>query len=124
MLSEGLTKIISTAASYAARIGSPSTDLVHILLAMVDESEIQRELRELGISYVDLREALLDHLDGRARLPAVEGQSGSGPAATAGRCVATPPRQRRRVARSALAVLQGPRGGGEARSHRSCHWTR
>lgn len=65
MLSKKLTRIIASAASHAARIGSPSTDLVHVLIAMCSDTEARQEMAARGVDDARLRAMLHIHLDER-----------------------------------------------------------
>ena len=69
MISTALSRVISSAASFASRIGSPSTDMVHVLLALLDEAEVKSDLRNRGVSHSQLRDGLLKILDGREPNP-------------------------------------------------------
>jgi len=63
MLSKKLTRLIASAASNAARIGSPSTDLVHVLFSMCDDDDACAELVSMGVEPDALRRVLTDHLE-------------------------------------------------------------
>lgn len=73
MLSKKLTRLIANAASNAATIGSPSTDLVHVLLAMCDDPEACADLRERGADPEKLRRLLAVHLSERIPSPPPSG---------------------------------------------------
>lgn len=73
MISPKLVRVISSAANYSISIGCPLTDLVHILLSMLDEADVQLKLRALGANHADLRELLLQNLDKRSPVPPSEG---------------------------------------------------
>ncbi|MCS4089770.1 AAA family ATPase [Rhizobium sp. BK176] len=56
MLSSELEKYIAAASDYAKSYLGPATSLVHVLLAVLDDTELQRVLSTCGVNYLDLRQ--------------------------------------------------------------------
>jgi ATP-dependent Clp protease ATP-binding subunit ClpA len=60
MLSSELEKHIAAASDYARTYLGPATSLVHVLLAVLDDPELQTVLSGCGVNYLDLRQEAVE----------------------------------------------------------------
>lgn len=60
MISSELEQYIAAASAYARSFRGPATSLVHILLAVLDDAELQSVLSVCEISYLDLRQEAVE----------------------------------------------------------------
>jgi len=82
MISKALDNLIAEAERYSRETESSSTDLVHILLSLLDDTDVQTRLMEAGIDYADAREQLVDHLERRDKKNASDEEDKLSPLAT------------------------------------------
>ena len=59
MISERLQNHFRAATAYAVRTSWPETNLVHILLSIVEDRDFQNVLHACGVNYLDVRERAL-----------------------------------------------------------------
>lgn len=60
MISSELEQYIAAASAYARTCFGPATSLVHILLAVLDDAELQAVLSSCGVNYLDLRQEAVE----------------------------------------------------------------
>jgi ATP-dependent Clp protease ATP-binding subunit ClpA len=60
MISSELEQYIAAASSYARTFQGPATSLMHILLAVLDDAELQAVLSVCNINYLDLRQEAVE----------------------------------------------------------------
>ena len=65
MISSQLEQYVDAAGSYAKSCMAPSTSLVHILLSFLDDDEFKAVLAVCGVSYLDLRQEVIEVLSER-----------------------------------------------------------
>nr|WP_250807933.1 AAA family ATPase [Neorhizobium tomejilense] len=78
MISSELQQFIDSANDYAGTLRERTTSLVHILLAVLDDGQLQDVLHRCGVSYLDIRQGAIDALALRLDDPSVRNQPSEG----------------------------------------------